>query len=806
MWSLTRNYERINIYIMMNSTNLLSRFLSRVKGTLLLLVALFATIGMHAQTPVNKTFKACALNIDGLPSLINNDGPGAAGTTLIGQYLVNSSDIDIVGISEDFNYHSQLSAAVSGTYNMGSWRGGIDISITSLVNPHFNTDGLMFLMKKSAGSFSNESYVKWNESLGDLTHGANENIEKGFRFYTVNLGDNVKIDVYILHMNTAEDENQITVQDNQLTQLANAILANGDGRPKLIIGDTNCRYTRNRVTENLITPLSKSYDIKDCWVEKCKGGIAPVYGTTNLIISDKTNASEYQTKEIVDKIIYLVPKGCTLQLACTGLEFEVDGYKNTNGTLLGDHVPVIATFTISGTPIEDEYSPNEQTNFWVGESLETIKTNYESKAYLVNVGYKTFITTDDNATEKNIQAANVVEWTFNPSGTPSGSEYTITSGSSCLQMDFDFKSLKENTGVRTGSGTALEVSESKTTSGAYKFSKYGFFSVGRPSTRYFLVTGNDYENGTTYETSNNDWLLISEDQKQAYLDYVAAYNEANEVRRNIINNIKEYTWVMTDEPELYDELLQTLLETKNTNYNHVDESIKELNDIVDEIKNRKGYDVVIQDRNSGDDGYYYATLCLPWNAWVPENVSVYTGSFKVDKDDTRFITMNEYNNADKHTNGKTVIPAGIGGYILTTQATGTFTFYRTGKPADAPAATNYLKGNPSMENVTPTDSEKGNVYALSNKDKGLAFYHLADNNAIKHNIAYIVIEPEKVTQIKRVSFLFDDVPTAIDKAETAINANTTAVYGVAGEQRSALRRGINIVRMSDGTVHKVAVK
>ena len=790
---------------MMNSTNSLSRFLSRVKGTLLLLVALFATIGIHAQTPfVTKTFKACALNVDGLPSLINNDGPGADGTTLIGQYLVNSSDIDIVGISEDFNYHSQLSAAVSGTYNMGSWRGGIDIGFTTIFNPHFNTDGLMFLMKKSAGSFSNESYVKWNESLGDLTHGANENIEKGFRFYTVNLGDNVKIDVYILHMNTAENAEQIAVQDRQLTQLANAILANGDGRPKLIIGDTNCRYTRNKVAENLIKPLSESYDIKDCWVEECLGGTAPEYGTADLVISDKTNASEYQTKEIVDKIIYLVPKGCTLQLACTGLEFEVDGYKKTDGTLLGDHVPVIATFKISGTPIEDDYSPGAQEDFWVGENFKSIQTNYGSEAYLVNVGYKTFITTEDKAEIKDIQGPNVVKWKF----TSSGSYYKITSGNSCLQMDVT-GIYQEDTGVRNGNGTALSVIESETTTGAYKFSRNDYFSLSTSfpflpvkSTRYFLVTGNNYENGTTLDTPNNDWLLISEDQKQAYLDYVAAYKEANDVRKNINN----YSWVMTDEPELYDELLQTLLETKNTNYNNVDESIKELNDIVDEIKNRKGYDVVIQDRNSGDDGYYYATLCLPWNAWVPENVSVYTGSFKVDKDDTRFITMNEYNNADKHINKKTVIPAGIGGYILKTTKTGTFTFFRTGKAADAPAATNYLKGNPSMDNVMPTETEKGNVYILANKDRGLGFYNLAANNAIRHNCAYIVIEPEKVTQIKRVSFLFDDMPTAIDKAEAAINANATTVYGVAGEQRSALRRGINIVRMSDGTVRKVAVK
>ncbi|MDD5812813.1 MAG: hypothetical protein PUD32_01090 [Bacteroidales bacterium] len=778
---------------------MLSRFLSRVKGTLLLLVALFATTGMHAQTTyVEKTFKACALNVDGLPSTFNSDGPGAAGTTQIGNYIVGSN-IDIVGISEDFNYHSQLSAAVSGTYNMGSWRGGIDISITSLVNPHFNTDGLMFLMKKSAGSFSNESYVKWNESLGDLTHGANENIEKGFRFYTVNLDVNVKIDVYILHMNTAEDADQIAVQDRQLTQLANAILANGDGRPKLIIGDTNCRYTRNKVAENLIKPLSKSYDIKDCWVEECLGGTAPEYGTANLEISDKTNASEYQTKEIVDKIIYLVPKGCTLQLECTGLEFEVDGYKKTDGTLLGDHVPVIATFKISGTPIEDDYTPGAQEDFWVGENLETIK---DSEAYLFNVGEKTLITTEDQASEKDIQGAKVVKWKF----TPSGSDYTITSGDYFLQMNATEQYILfvpyyiEDTGVRTGNGMPLTVSKSEATSGAYKFSKYGKFSSGAKSIRYFNVDGANYTNAESKSTKN-DWLLISDDQKKAYFKYVDAYNEANDVRKNI----NDYSGVMTDEPELYDELLQTLLETKNTNYNNVDESIKELNDIVDEIKNRKGYVVTITEGNKSGESYY-ATLCLPWNAWVPEGVATYTGSFKQDSGDTRYITLNEYNNADKHTNGKTVIPAGIGGYILKTTKTGTFTFFRTGKPADAPAATNYLKGNPSMENVMPTDTEKGNVYVLAKKDRGLGFYNLAANNAIKHNCAYIVIEPEKVTQIKRVSFLFDDMPTAIDKAEAAINANATTVYGVAGEQRSALRRGINIVRMSDGTVRKVAVK
>ena len=98
-------------------------------------------------------------------------------------------------------------------------------------------------------SFYDESWTQWNESEGGISEGANTLVKKGYRFYTVNLGDGVKIDVYVLHMNTAETDAQITVQDNQLTQLAEAVKANTNGRPKLIIGDTNCRYNRHRNCE-----------------------------------------------------------------------------------------------------------------------------------------------------------------------------------------------------------------------------------------------------------------------------------------------------------------------------------------------------------------------------------------------------------------------------------------------------------------------------------------------------------------------------------------------------------------------------
>ena len=797
VWTTKQVITNVLIYIiMMNSTNSLSRFLSRVKGTLLLLVALFATIGMHAQTPVNKTFTACALNIDGLPSLINNDGPGATGTTLIGQYLVNSSDIDIVGISEDFNYHSQLSAAVSGTYNMGSWRGGIDISITSLVNPHFNTDGLMFLMKKSAGSFSNESYVKWNESLGDLTHGANENIEKGFRFYTVNLGGNVKIDVYILHMNTAEGPDQIALQDRQLTQLANAILANGDGRPKLIIGDTNCRYTRNKVTDNLITPLSKLYTIKDVWVEKFRNGTAPDYTPDvddDIVVSDKTNSKAYETGEIVDKIFYLNPKGGNLSFTLDDLVFDADNYKKGDGTLLGDHVPVIATFTISGTLSDENYTAATQPEFWVGEKFEkaTSETSTNGGIYIYNVGTGKFITGGERTKPSVTDIKNAEKW-----GVYYDSDkntFTISKGDLRIRMD---ASTKGGVGIITKGtygATNFTLVESTITIGAYRFDAKYTSSVNKKLHHFQINDEGKYAGaeGNSLDSSM-DWLFISEEQKQAYIAYEKAYNNA----KGLLSD-KSLSGLRDDEPELFEALEQVLLETTNTNYTTSEEDTKKLIEAYNNIKNRPSIDRKITSVN-------YGTVCLPWNAWVPEGVTVYAAETYTDKGDTRYVTLQEYKNPQGN-NGKNVIPANTG-FIIYSTTPKTYTFKYTGNKANAPQS-NLLSGNPEQNSVAQGDNN-GCVYGLANKSQGLGFYNLNSGQNIAANCAYIVLKPQEVTQVRRVAFIFDgeDIPTAIDKAETGINANATAVYGVAGEQRSALRRGINIVRMSDGTVRKVAVK
>lgn len=777
---------------------MLSRFLSRVKGTLLLLVALFATIGMHAQTDVNKTFTACALNIDGLPQTmagitVNADGPGADGTQAIGKYIVDKG-IDILGLSEDFNYNGDLIVGLQNNYQMGTWRGRIDAS-GIFSGLHFNTDGLMFLLKNqnSSGqnmSYSNETWVQWEESLGGLSDGANENVDKGYRFYTVNLGDNVKIDVYILHMNTAEGSAQIALQDRQLTQLANAILANGDGRPKLIIGDTNCRYTRNKVVDNLIDPLSASYDIKDVWVEKFRNGTAPTYTPDvddDIVVSDKTNSKAYETGEIVDKIFYLNPKGGNLSFTLKDLVFDADNYKNAEGTLLGDHVPVIATFTISGTLSDENYTAATQPEFWVGEELASVASGSEAKAYIMNVGKRTFITYE---TPSKTDINEAVKWRVTPDA--KGETYTFyrkdDNGKEWRIMMKSYLVVSTKIGVFQEKSGATDFSIVPSINGAYKFD-----ATYNGQNHHFNVDGNRYTGAENNSRDpNNDWLFISEKQKNAYIAYEKAYDNA----KGLLSD-KSLSGLRDDEPELFEALEQVLLETTNTNYTTSAEDTQKLIEAYNNIKNCPSIKRTIT-------SVEYGTVCLPWNAWVPQGVTVYAAAAYTDKGDTRYVTLQKYTNPQGN-NGKNVIPANTG-FIIYSTTPDTYTFIYTRKQANAPQS-NLLSGNPEQNSVDQGDND-GCVYGLANKSQGLGFYNLNSGQNIAANCAYIVLKPQEVTQVKRVAFIFDgeDIPTAIDKAESAINVNATAVYGVAGEQRSALRRGINIVRMSDGTVRKVAVK
>ncbi|OYP57921.1 hypothetical protein [Prevotella sp. P3-122] len=723
---------------------------------------------------------------------VNGDGPGSDGTQAIGRYIVNKG-IDIVGCSEDFNYNGDLVVGLGENYHMGLWRGRIDFSAISSItgsNP-IDTDGLMFLLRNTnykdgkSMSFYDESWTQWNESLGGIDKGANTLVKKGYRFYTVNLGDGVKIDVYVLHMNTAETPDQITVQDNQLTQLTEAVKANTNGRPKLIIGDTNCRYTRNRVTDNLITPLSELYDIKDVWVEKFRGKQgAPAYGDAALMVSDKTSSEAYKTGEIVDKIFYLVPKGCNLSMTLDDLVFDADNYKKGDGTLLGDHVPVIATFTITGTISTNALNPASQDEFWEGETLEkaTTETTNNGGIYIYNVGSGFYITgsAGSSPSVNDINYAEKWEVYYD-----SNKETATISKGDNLRIRMDGTG---DIGIITKSNwfgaTNFTIKKSTSTNGAYKFVN-NYYSFPSNIDHYFNIEVT--ESSTKYTGAKtmgvyNDWLFISEAQKTAYTKYLTAYEDA----KALLTKKKDY---LNEEAALKSELEDILLETINTKYSNSVANTKKLNDIIYKINNPWTFTKKIT------VGAKYATICLPYNTKVPEGVTV--------KVVTEYTPGSHYVKTADFANAGEVMPANNGFLLYAEDITADteYKFVYTSKAANAPGV-NLLYGN--VERRTDYDN-LSDVFVLANKSLGVGFYHLQSEQALAANVAYLRIADNSIAATAKV--FIDDSTTGVEAIETEKSiASPAAIYDTLGRQAKAMRRGVNIVRMSDGSVRKVIIK
>jgi hypothetical protein len=298
------------------------------------------------------TFTAVALNVDGLPNSIatidlNPDGPGADGTKKISQYLA-SKNYDFIGCSEDFNYHGSLISSLQDNYSWGTVRATLsvgDLPWSQIIQGkfRFDTDGLNLIWKNTLAA-SNESWTQWKDM--ESTDG-NQYVKKGYRHYDMWLGGNAIIDVYILHMD-AGDTNATWSRESQWRQLADAINDSDHSRAKLIIGDTNSRYTREDVITNFINRLSNDFTMSDVWVEFYRNGIYPTTAMDNL--TDQTDPTDYSKYEIVDKIIYINPTAPnTVRLTPQAFRIEQDyTYGNVEGndntTPLGDHRPVVVTF------------------------------------------------------------------------------------------------------------------------------------------------------------------------------------------------------------------------------------------------------------------------------------------------------------------------------------------------------------------------------------------------------------------------------------------------------------------------------
>ena len=326
--------------------------------------ALLAWDGGHYTIKNKGTFTAASYNVDGLPNIevnllitkiqLNPDGPLEDGTNSISQKLAADA-WDIIAFQEDFNFHDNLISSMKDIYTFGKHRGTVGLAqITSTAD----TDGLGFATLNSTSSFANQTFVEFTDKYGGLTSGANDCIKKGFRYYTVTLKGGAEIDVYVTHMNSGSDSGHISARQSQFKQLAEYIVAHDNGRPVLILGDFNARYTRDDFGTYFWANLGDKVNyFSDAWVELVDkydingnllyaAGEYPEYGTYSLVVTEKYSSDNTvndihcttQGGEVVDKILYINNPNSDVAIFANSFERDMDYTE-------ADHAPVVSEFT-----------------------------------------------------------------------------------------------------------------------------------------------------------------------------------------------------------------------------------------------------------------------------------------------------------------------------------------------------------------------------------------------------------------------------------------------------------------------------
>jgi hypothetical protein len=177
----------------------------------------------------------------------------------------------------------------------------------------------------------------------------------------------------------------------------------------------------------------------------------------------------------------------------------------------------------------------------------------------------------------------------------------------------------------------------------------------------------------------------------------------------------------------------------------------------------------------------YATFCAPFEVAIPEGVSAYTVDGVEENGYT--LTLTEV---------KVTIPANTP-VVLSSESA-------IAKEFNGVA----VGGTPTEGLLTgvyaETTAPKG-AYVLQNQNDKVGFYKV---EAVQPTVgafrAYLTVPAEAK------AFYLDSEATAIEAISALADGQIEAVYTVNGAKVNGLQKGLNIVKMQNGTVQKVLVK
>ncbi len=205
-----------------------------------------------------------------------------------------------------------------------------------------------------------------------------------------------------------------------------------------------------------------------------------------------------------------------LAVGTTALAQNVSG-NTENGTVEG---------TENGSNENETFAPAAESSW-----LQPVKlVGNGQKAYIYNVATKTFIT-GKTATVKNIEDADV--WTIDGDKTRCFTCDNETKDHLFLEYIYIFPVHQWHAEVSSNdkrTATDFTIVEDSTKN-SYKLTKYKKITLNGPQTAYFSVSGDKYM-ASLEPSKDNDWYIISADQKDVYAEYTSLFTKAANLLKN----------------------------------------------------------------------------------------------------------------------------------------------------------------------------------------------------------------------------------------------------------------------------------
>lgn len=256
-----------------------------------------------------------------------------------------------------------------------------------------------------------------------------------------------------------------------------------------------------------------------------------------------------------------------LAVGTTALAQNVSG-NTENGTVEG---------TENGSNENETFAPAAESSW-----LQPVKlVGNDQKAYIYNVATKTFIT-GKTATVKNIKDADV--WTIDGDETRSFTCDNETKEHLFLGYIYIFPVHQWHAEVSSNDKRTVTdfTIEEGSTKNSYKLTKYKKITLNGSQTAYFSVSGENYE-ASLEPSINNDWYIISTEQKDVYAEYISFFTEAANLLKNEKLNGQES--VLGAIKTALQETAKGTFETSNADINKLKTAIAAAKKAIEDITN-----------------------------------------------------------------------------------------------------------------------------------------------------------------------------------------------------------------------------